>query len=86
MTILDPIPFALDAERLMEKFRVDPESEHAAAFREFVARVQDAAKPKAIYDVAYIDEKGDDFVVVQGVRFTSRTLRRHLTEAERVFP
>ncbi len=86
MTILDPIPFALDAERLMAKFRIAPDSENVPAFREFVARVQDAAKPKAIYDVAYIDEKGDDFVVVQGVRFTSRTLRRHLTEAERVFP
>ncbi|MBN1628984.1 MAG: hypothetical protein JW990_04415 [Thermoleophilia bacterium] len=86
MTILDPIPFALDVESLIEKFRMTPDSENAPAFREFVSRVQDAAKPKAVYDGAYIDEKGGDFVVVQGVTFRSRALRKHLTEAERVFP
>ncbi|MBN1320502.1 MAG: vitamin B12 dependent methionine synthase [Thermoleophilia bacterium] len=86
MVILQDVPFPLDVESLMEKYRVGPDSEYAPTFREFVARVQDAARPKAVYEVAYIDEKGDDYVVVEGVRFTSRALRKHLTEAERVFP
>lgn len=86
MVTLQDMQIRLDVESLMAKYRVDPESEHAPAFKEFLGGVQDAARPKAVYDVAYIEEKGDDFVVVQGFRFTSRALRKHLSEAERVFP
>ncbi len=86
MTILDHIPFVLDAERLMEKYRVRPDSEHAATFVALVARVQRTGKPKALYEVVYIDEKGDDWVEAGGVRFTSLVLRRNLEEAEQLFP
>ena len=86
MTTLDHIPFELDAVRLAEKYRVRPDSEYAAAFVDLVARVQQAGKPKAVYSVAYIDEKGDDWVEAGGVRFTSLVLRRNLEQAEQFFP
>jgi hypothetical protein len=80
------IPFLLDAERLMEKYRIKPASDHAAAFVDLVARVQELGRPKAVYTVVYIDEKGDDWVVAGGVRFTSLVLRKNLDQADQLFP
>ena len=86
MTTLDRIPFELDADALMERYRVKPGTEHAQVFADLVKSVEGAGRPKAVYTEAYIDEKGDDWVSVGGVRFTSRVLRKNLDQAERLFP
>lgn len=86
MVKLIDIPFSLDAGALMEKYRVRPGSEHAKVFAELVARVGETGSPKALYEVAYIDEKGDDSIVVAGVTLTSRALRRNVDQVERLFP
>jgi len=86
MATLDHIPFELDAGLLMERHRVKPGTEHAQVFAGLVARVQQVGRPKAVYTEAYIDEKGDGWVSVGGVRFTSRALRQNLDQAERLFP
>jgi GMP synthase PP-ATPase subunit len=39
-----------------------------------------------VYEVALIDEKEDDSVVVGGIRLTSRALSRNLAQVERLFP
>lgn len=86
MIELRDIPFSLDTDRLLHEQRIQPGTANAALFSELVARVQEAGRPKAIYDVAFIEEKAEDSVVVDGVRFTSRALRRNLDPVERVFP
>lgn len=86
MTELRDIPFSLDVELLMRQQHIAPGTEFARIFTQLVTEVQEVARPKAIYEVSYVDEKGDDSVVVSGVRFTSRTLRKNLDHVERVFP
>jgi hypothetical protein len=85
MIELRDIPFSLDAELLMSEQRIKPGTDNARVFGDLLARVEEVGKPKAIYEVSYIEEKADDSVVVNGVRFTSRALRRNLDEVERVF-
>ena len=51
----------------------------------FANKAQTVARPKALYRVGYIDAKGDDWVDINGTRFTSRVLRVNLEEAHRVF-
>jgi hypothetical protein len=85
MIELRDIPFSLDAELLMRQQHITPGSEFAKTFTELVREVEEVGRPKAIYEVSYIDEKSDDSVVLNGVRFTSRTLRRNLDSVERVF-
>jgi len=75
----------LDAAALADKYRVRP-GDQAWQFEELVAEVQQAGRPKALYEVAYIETKGDDWVSVGGIRFTSRALRKNLDQAERLFP
>lgn len=86
MELLHHIPFTLDAELLMKELRVRPGTGSADAFADLLARVTEVARPKALYEASYIDEKAEDSVVVTGVRFTSRALRRNLDQVERVFP
>ncbi len=61
----------------------------SAQYPELAQLVEDAAKaarPKAIGGIAYVDERGDDFVVIDGVRFDSRVLAVNLAQTGRVFP
>ena len=39
-----------------------------------------------MFKVSYIEDRGHDFVVIDGIKFTSRVLRINLEETYRVFP
>ncbi len=86
MIQLSDIPFSLDAEPLMRQLRIRPESANARGFAALLERVAAAGRPKALYDVCSVEERTDESVVVAGVRFRSRVLRRNLDAVERVFP
>jgi hypothetical protein len=83
---LRDIAFCLDADQLMREQRIRPGTDKARTFSTLVAQIQEVGRPKAIYEVSYIEEKSEDSVVLGGVRFTSRALRRNLDSVERVFP
>jgi len=83
--VLD-IPFSLDAELLLREQRIKPGTDNAGAFNELLGRVAEAGRPKAVYEVSYIEDKAEESVVLNGVRLTSRALRRNLDAVERVFP
>ena len=86
MIELQDIPFSLDTELLMRQLRIRPGTDNAKAFGELLARVTEIGRPKAVYEVCYIEDKADESVVLNGVRLTSRALRRNLDPVERVFP
>ncbi len=85
-TVLDSIPFHADREALAKRLRLSPDSD---AWPEVLAMVEHAeaiGRPKALYGNGYIEERGDDYIVVDGERFTSRVLRVNVGDAHRVFP
>lgn len=84
--VLDNIPFHANREALAKRLRLSPDSE---AWPEVLAMVEHAeaiGRPRALYGVAFIEERGDDYVVVDGERLTSRVLRVNVGDAHRVFP
>ena len=85
MEVLADIPFEADAEAILEELRLPPDSSYAEEVREALARGLAVARPKAAYRVAYIEEKTEQSVRLDGVVFTSRVLRVNLEEAQRVF-
>jgi len=86
METITDIPFVLDAEALMARVPVEPGSEDADELSALVEEAKTVACPKAVYLECFIDAKGaDDTVTIGGVVFRSRTLRRNLDKAERVF-
>ena len=86
MEILDNIPFELDADAVLSNVHVDRTSQDGKDLQELVETARRAAKPKAICEVSYIEDKSEDSVVLSGVTFTSRVLRVNLDKAERAFP
>jgi hypothetical protein len=83
--ILDDIPFQLDLDPLMKRLRVRPGSSHVRDLQQITSEAETVARPKALYKIAYIESRGDDSVVVDGVSMTSRVLRVNLEQAHRVF-
>jgi hypothetical protein len=83
--VLDDIPFQLDCETLMRRVRLNEGSDHLDDLRCLADQARAIARPKAVYRVGYVDDRGDDHVVVDGVTFTSRILRVNLEQAHRVF-
>ena len=86
MVPLTDIPFTFNTDQLSEQLRIKEGTDHAKVFEELVSTVQAIAKPKALYKVAFIDEKGKDTITLDGVQFTSLALRKNLDAVERVFP
>ena len=83
--ILDNIPLQFDRPALRERLRVKEGGSYADAFERMVNNAQGLGRPKALYTVSLIDEKGDDYVILDRVRFNSRVLRVNLDAVHRVF-
>ena len=83
--VLENIPFQIDIDFLMKRLRINEKSNYANELKHIAYDAQTIAKPKALYKVAFIESKGDDYVVVDGITLTSRVLRVNLDQAHRVF-
>jgi hypothetical protein len=86
MISLIDIPFSLDTDQLLENSRISPGTAYAAEFEELIQQVREIGNPKVVYKKSFIDEKGEDSITLDGVTFTSRTLRKKLDSVECVFP
>jgi len=84
--VLTDIPFDPDCGLLLERAHVAPGTQDADAFEQLILQARERAKPKAVYSESYIDSREGDTVVIDGVTFTSRALRRNMDKVERVFP
>jgi hypothetical protein len=85
MEILNQIPVRLPLGEIRRQLHLDKDKRW-----EEVQTLIEVAKPliapKAAYRVSYIDQKLEHAVDIDGVRFTSRVLRKNFEEVERVFP
>jgi len=84
--VLDDIAWQLDVRQVLARLHLQPGSEYAAEATQLASEAQAVARPRAMYGVAFVDEKGEDGVVVEGVNLNSRVLRVNLGEAHRIFP
>jgi len=86
VVVLDDIRFHITLDSLRKKLRVNEGSSFARELQRIASDAQAVAKPKAVYKVAFIESKGEDHVVVDGITLTSRVLRVNLEQTHRVFP
>jgi hypothetical protein len=82
MEILSLSRGGLDPESTAKRLRVADQS----LMQRLIDSAQAAINPVAAFRAGYVDEKREDEVVVDGVAFTSRVLRRNLEGVGRVFP
>jgi len=87
MEVLNSIPIELDLEAVLARMRLRNRSENILEqIRKILDTARPIAKPKAVYDVAYVDNKNGDSLEIGGVKFSGRVLRVNLDKVERVFP
>jgi hypothetical protein len=86
ITLLNNIAFSIDTASLAKQLRIKPGSQHLHELERLVEQAQSVGRPKAMYGIAYVESRGDDYVIVEGTQLTSRVLRVNLEQAHRVFP
>jgi len=87
MEVLDKIPVELDIKTVLKRMRIRGKNEDIEkGLRELIDMARPVARPKAVYEVSYVENKNKDSLDIGGVRFTSHVLRINLDKVERVFP
>lgn len=86
MEILDQIPVNITPQQVLRQMHLEAEGKYVDDVQELLDKVHPIVRPKALYKVCYIEQKGDDNIVIEGIKFTSRVLRVNLDEVQRVFP
>lgn len=84
--LLGAIPFEPDVPELAKGLRIKPGSARVAELERMVEDACRVARPRAVYLAAYITGRGEDWVAIEGMRFTSRVLTVNLEPVHRVFP
>jgi hypothetical protein len=83
--VMEEIPFDPDMDTLAEWLRIGHGSARMVSLGEMVDTAKAMARPKAVYRVVRVETRGDDFVVVDGTRLTSRVLQVNLAGVHRAF-
>lgn len=84
--LLGAIPFEPDTAYLHKRLRIKEGSGAAADLEQMLGTAVRLAHPRAIYLESYISTRGEDWVDIEGIRFSSRVLRVNMEQAYRVFP
>jgi len=84
--VLRDIPVELDRAALMGRLRIEEGSDDARDFDALLGAMVGRARPKAAFMEAFVEGRGEDTVTVGDVTFTSRVLRKNLSDIGRVFP
>jgi hypothetical protein len=85
MEILDNIRIRLDMHEIKKTLHMVGK-EDSRKIQVLITEAQPLIRAKAVYRNCYLESKLEDAIVVEGIRFTSRVLRRHMDNAGRVFP
>lgn len=85
ITVINNIKFDLDFDILLAKLCIKKGTDDEKRLEELVQEAKNNANLKVLYKLAYIEDKDDNSVVIDGVKFSSRVLRVNLDKANRIF-
>ncbi len=83
--ILKSLSCNIDIHKLLKKMHVLEGTCDAMTLKCMADEAKSVAKPKAMYRIAYINERGKDYIIVEEHTFTSRVLAVNLEHAHRIF-
>ena len=87
MKVFNEIPFDFDFDKFSKKINIEKyNSEMKNKIDSILEETLPLVKPKALYKVAYVEEKEKNNVIIDDVKFFSEVLRENLDDINRVFP
>ena len=84
--ILDYIPFTATLDTFVERMRIQNRRSAKEELAELLEEAIPLARPKVMFLEAKIAQKGDGFIVIEGLTLTSQALRETVDALTRVFP
>jgi hypothetical protein len=84
-SVLDNVPVSFDPEEFQKLTHIDLSAPSGQAAAQLLRGALRIARPKALYKVCYIEDRSEEAVELEGVRFSSSVLSRNLSDVERVF-
>jgi hypothetical protein len=85
MEILANIPIAIDVDEVRRRLHLKREEE-LKQVEQLVDAARACLQPQGVYKVCFIEKKLEDAVMIEGLRFSSKVLRKNLDSVERIFP
>ena len=83
--ILDNIPFSVDCNTLADHLRIKEKGPIQPFFEAVFKEAEKIARPRAVVRPAYINDRTDDAIQVDGKWFRSRVLAVNVRQVQRVF-
>jgi len=85
--VLNNISFDTDSETVLQSLRLHRRNRQIEEMvQELLDEAHAVARPKAVYRVSFVENRGEDTVDIDGIRFTNGVLRKNLDCVHRVFP
>lgn len=83
---LNNIKLDSNVEDFFKLLKVDKDYDYAMEIEELFEEGKRIESSKALFGTAYINDKGEDWVNIEGIYFNSRLLSTNLKDVHRVFP
>ncbi len=83
---LNNITLNVDIDKAVEKLHIKGKDNYIKQFTELLEKAKSIVNPKVLYKEAYIEQKDDDFVVIENVKFESRILAVNMKDNYKAFP
>jgi hypothetical protein len=82
--IATQLPCEIKRERLFKHLNLNPGAAYAKRVDKMIDEALKVGRPKSVYKVAAIDAKGEDSILIEGNRFTSKVLRINTEDTDKV--
>lgn len=86
LSIIKNLPFQIDLFKLTKDLQIPLAPELQTELEQLTQEAYILGHPKAIYRQSAVQEKGDNFVIIDGITFNSRILRVNLDREFTVYP
>lgn len=83
--VISDLEVELEIDKLADKLRIKKQSYMYDRLCQLANEAKRLGEPKGIYRLSYIEEKGHDYVIAEGVCFRSKLLSANLEQTNRFF-
>ena len=85
MITLEHIPVSLDLEEIKRRLHMEERGDWGLG-QTLIETAQSLISARAAYKICFIEAKHEGVIVIDGIRLTSKVLRKNVDKLERVFP
>jgi len=85
-TVIENIPLEINDSQFLSELKLSDDSPEADEAVQLMKEACSIARPKAVYIESYADSRTEDSVVIDGISFNSRLLRKNTESSHRLFP